>query len=85
MGLISALTNLPVGDDGALHVVDDAESGLVVVTFQPQHLAAAAFPQNETQNEAVAPLPVRSVPSVPSRLAFVVTKERHRRAVRAGA
>jgi hypothetical protein len=66
------LTNLAIGDDGKLHVVDPAASGRVVFTFPPQHIAEAAFQENETQNQVVGPLPVRSVSAAPSRLAFDV-------------
>jgi len=66
------LTNLVVGDDGRLRVADPAEPGRIVVGLPPQHLAEAAFQENETQNEVVRPLPVRSVSAAPSRLAFDV-------------
>lgn len=66
------LINLSAGDDGVLHVVDPAAPGRVVIGLQPQHMAEAAFQENETQNQAVSPLPVRSVAAAPSRLAFDV-------------
>ncbi len=66
------VTNLAVGDDGRLHVVDPATPGRIVVGLPPQHIAEAVFQENETQNEVVAPLPVRSVSAAPSRLAFDV-------------
>ena len=66
------LINLVVGDDGTLRVVDPAEPGRIVVGLPPQHIAEAAFQENETKNETVRPLPVRSVSAAPSRLAFEV-------------
>ena len=66
------LTNLALGDDGVLHVVDQVTPGRIVVGLPPQHIAEAAFQENETQNQVVRPLPVRSVAAAPSRLAFDV-------------
>ena len=66
------LANLAVGDDGHLRVVDPASPGRVVFVLPPQHLAEAAFLENETQSAVVTPLPVRSVSAAPSRLAFDV-------------
>ncbi|HEY5787314.1 MAG TPA: hypothetical protein VIT65_21320 [Microlunatus sp.] len=66
------LTNLALGDDGVLHVVDPVTPGRIVVALPPQHIAEAAFQENETQNQVVRPLPVRSVAAAPSRLAFDV-------------
>jgi hypothetical protein len=66
------LTNLAVGDDGRLRVVDPASPGRVVFGLPPQHLAEAAFLESETQSAVVAPLPVRSASAAQSRLAFDV-------------
>ncbi len=66
------LTNLALGDDGVLHVVDPPSPGRVVVGLPPQHLAEEAFQENETENQVVDPVPVRSVSAAPSRLAFDV-------------
>ena len=66
------LTNLAVGDDGALHVVDRAAPGRMVFRLPPQHIAEAAFLENETTDYPVTPLPVRSASAAPSRLAFDV-------------
>lgn len=66
------LTNLAVGDDGHLHVHDPNRPGRVVLVLPPQHVAEAAFQESETQNETVAPVPVRSAAAAPSRLAFDV-------------
>ncbi len=70
-----ALSNLALAEDGALHVLDPASPGRLVFTLPPQHLAEEAFGENETQSQAVAPLPVRSVSAGPSRLAFDVPAE----------
>lgn len=69
------LSNLALGDDGALHVVDPATPGRVVFEFQPQHIAEQAFLETETQNAPVTPVPVRSVAAWPSRLAFDVPQD----------
>lgn len=69
------LTNLAVGDDGALHVVDRAAPGRVVFRLPPQHIAEAAFLEDETRNSPVEPLPVRSAAAAPSRLAFDVPED----------
>lgn len=64
------LINLTVGEDGAMHVVDPATPGRVVLGLPPQHIAESAFEENETQSQVVDPIPVRSVSAAPSRLAF---------------
>lgn len=66
------LRNLGTGDDGRLRVVDPASPGRIVIGLPPQHVAEAAFQENETQNQPVDPLPVRSSAAAPSRLAFDV-------------
>ena len=71
-----SLINLAVGGDGHLHVVDQMTPGRIVFELPPQHLAEAAFLENETSSQVVSPLPVRSVSAAPSRLAFDVRGRR---------
>jgi hypothetical protein len=67
-----SMTNLAVGVDGHLHVVDQMRPGRIVFELPPQHIAEAAFQENETSSQIVSPLPVRSVSAGPTQLAFDV-------------